>query len=72
MQVKVAARKIDPEVTQCVLDVPMSEFNRSMDADSVRETLEIILCQDYDIVDIDEEDLYVAAEAVYRAVQDEY
>lgn len=52
------------------IDLNLEEdFNPHMDADAVRETLDIIICQDADVTDIDEEDLYTEAERVYQALQ---
>ena len=68
MQVTVAARPIG-EVSLVNVDVDLSDFEPSMDADAVRETLEILICQDADVVDIDEVDLYTEAERVYQALK---
>lgn len=68
MKVTVAAHPIG-ELSLVEVDVPFSEFSTDMDADAVRETLEILICQDADVVDIDEVDLYTEAERVYQALK---
>jgi hypothetical protein len=50
-------------------EVALDEFDYGMDADAVRETLDIILCQDLDVTDINEEDLYSEAERIYQALK---
>jgi len=69
MKVTVAARPIG-ELSLVEVDIDLSEFDPSMDADAVREALEIHICQDADVVDIDEVDLYTEAERVYRALKE--
>lgn len=68
MKVTVAARPIGAQSLVNV-DVDLSEFSSDMDADGVRETLEIIISQDAEVVDIDEVDLYTEAERVYQALK---
>lgn len=69
MQINVAAHKVSPQKELITLDVSLAEFNPGMDADAVRETLEIIICDDGHCVDIDETDLYIEAERVYQALR---
>lgn len=72
MQINVAAHRVDHEKTLISLDVSLAEFTKDMDADAVRETLEIIICDDGHCVDIDETDLYIEAERVYQALKNEF
>lgn len=68
MKIIVVAKPIGtPQLV--TVDIDLSEFTSDMDADAVRETLEIIICQDADVVDIDETDLYIEAERVYQTLK---
>jgi hypothetical protein len=69
MKVTVAAHPIG-ELQLVDVDIDLSQFEPGMDADAVRETLEILICQDADVVDIEETDLYIEAERVYQALKD--
>lgn len=69
MQVNVAAHVVSKASEVVTVDVNLSEFSSDMDADAVRETLEIIICDDGHCVDIDETDLYIEAERVYQALK---
>lgn len=71
MNVTVAAHRINPEVELCTVDIPLSEFNAGMDGDAVRETLEMYLVGEANLIDIDETDLYIEAERVYQALKNE-
>lgn len=69
MQVNVRAFKADGSSHQfehITYEVDLSEFDGPYDADGVRETLDIVICDDCGVIDIDEEDLYVEAERVYQ------
>lgn len=72
MLISVAAHRVDTEKSIVSIDVSLAEFTKDMDADAVRETLEIIICDDGKCVDIDETDLYIEAERVYQALKNEY
>jgi hypothetical protein len=68
MQVTVAAHPIG-ELSLVNVDINLSDFEPGLDADGVRETLEIIICDEAGVVDIDEVDLYTEAERVYQALR---
>jgi hypothetical protein len=60
---------VDGSEKSVVQDIDLDqEFNPHMDADAIRETLDIILCDDNDVVDINEEDLYSEAEKIYQVL----
>lgn len=65
-----AIRVSDGESANYSLEIDLTEFDQGMDANGVRETMDIIICQDCNVVDIDEVDLYTEAERVYQALQD--
>lgn len=60
----------DDERVNVSVDIDLDQdFNPAMDGDAVRETLDIIICQDANVVDIEEVDLYTEAERVYQALK---
>jgi hypothetical protein len=68
MLVNFTAHRVAMMPDHFTIDVNLSDFEPGMDADAVRETLEIIMCQDGGCIDVTEEDLYSEAERVYRAL----
>lgn len=68
MLVNFTAHRVVEMPDHFTIDVDLSDFEPGMDSDAVRETLEIIMCQDGKCIDITEEDLYSEADRVYRAL----
>lgn len=69
MEFQLKAESFGGQVTTVDVVIDIAEFDRSMDAIAVKELLDIIVCDDYLVTDVDEEDLYAVAEKIYQALQ---
>lgn len=69
MQISVnAANVITGNRDNYTFDIDLNDFDDAMDSKSIVETLDIIICQDLNVVDVDEVDLYTEAERIYQVL----